>query len=484
MSKFLQLIRSILKNEYFWLSIVVALALLARLYKINNPVADWHSWRQADTASVSRIYVQEGIDFLHPRYHDISSVATAYQNPQGWRFVEFPIYNAAHALLFQAYPQFSLELWGRLLSVFSSLGSTILLFLLGRRFLGRLGGVLSSFFFALLPFNIYFSRVILPEPLAVALGLAALWFFVRWIDEKGGVNLFLSGIFFAAGLLVKPFVGFYAVPMLYLAFSKFGKKAFSHPRLWMFGASVLIPFFAWRAWMWIDTFFVGVPHWAWAFNGDGIRFRPSFWRWIFGERLGVLILGVWGLVPFVFGLLKKSRGKFPWFLHSFALGMFLYVSTFATASVRHDYYQTFIVPAVALLLAHGTLVFWNLKGFNRLFVRALLLVSIVFALGFSWVEIREFYKINHPEILRAGEAADRLLPADALVIAPYGGDTAFLYQTKRRGWPYVTLPMQEMIENLGAQYYVSVNFDKQTAEVMERYKLIEKTQEYVIVNLQ
>lgn len=236
--------------------------------------------------------------------------------------------------------------------------------------------------------------------------------------------------------------------------------------------------------MWIDTFFVGVPHWAWAFNGDGIRFRPSFWRWIFGERLGVLILGVWGLVPFVFGLLKKSRGKFPWFLHSFALGMFLYVSTFATASVRHDYYQTFIVPAVALLLAHGTLVFWNLKGFNRLFVRALLLVSIVFALGFSWVEIREFYKINHPEILRAGEAADRLLPADALVIAPYGGDTAFLYQTKRRGWPYITLPMQEMVEDLGAQYYVSVNFDKQTTEVMEKYKVIEKTQEYVIVDLQ
>lgn len=482
MSKFLKIAKAFLKNEYFWLSLIVILGFFARLYKIDNPVADWHSWRQADTASVTRLYVADGIDFFHPRYHDISSVASGYQNPQGWRFVEFPIFNAIHAWFAENFPQLSLEIWGRLIAISSSIGSIFFIYLLGKRFLGRVGGILSAFFFAFLPFNIYFSRVILPEPFAVFLGLMAIWFFVRWIDDKGDLNLLLSGIFFALGLLIKPFVIFYGVPMFYLAFSKFGVKALSHPRLWMFAISVFIPFFAWRAWM--NQYPQGIPFWSWAFNGDGIRFRPSFWRWIFGERLGVLILGTWGLIPFVFGILSKTKNRFAWFPHSFALGMFFYVSTFATASVRHDYYQTFVIPAVALLLAHGSLTLWNTRAFNRIAARFLLVVSILFAISFSWFEIREFYKINHPEILRAGEAVDRILPSDALVIAPYNGDTAFLYQTKRRGWPYVTLPIEEMIKRLGSQYFVSVNFDKQTQEIMEKYEVLEKTNEFVIVKLQ
>ena len=29
---------------------VIILTALVRLYRINTPLADWHSWRQADTA--------------------------------------------------------------------------------------------------------------------------------------------------------------------------------------------------------------------------------------------------------------------------------------------------------------------------------------------------------------------------------------------------------------------------------------------------
>ena len=52
------------KVEYFLFSLILILGFVVRLYKINNPVADWHSWRQADTASVTRIYVQNGINLL------------------------------------------------------------------------------------------------------------------------------------------------------------------------------------------------------------------------------------------------------------------------------------------------------------------------------------------------------------------------------------------------------------------------------------
>ncbi len=33
------------------LAAIIILGLALRLYKIDNPIADWHSWRQADTTS-------------------------------------------------------------------------------------------------------------------------------------------------------------------------------------------------------------------------------------------------------------------------------------------------------------------------------------------------------------------------------------------------------------------------------------------------
>src|SRR3989344_9203010 len=112
--KFLQFVKN--KKLIPILAIITAfMGLLVRLYKIGNPVADWHSFRQADTASVTRVYAEEGINLLIPRYHDISTTQSGLFNPEGYRFVEFPIFNAIHALLLTNFGIFSLEVWGRLL---------------------------------------------------------------------------------------------------------------------------------------------------------------------------------------------------------------------------------------------------------------------------------------------------------------------------------------------------------------------------------
>ncbi|MAG59707.1 hypothetical protein CMO96_02880 [Candidatus Woesebacteria bacterium] len=471
--------------QYFLVFLIVGVALALRLYKIDNPIADWHSWRQADTASVSYFFVQSGIDFAHPRYHDISSVATSFENPSGWRFVEFPIFNAIHAALFNTLPYFSFDKWGRLTSVIASLVSVVFMFLLGRRFISPIGGLLAASFFAILPFNIYFSRVVLPEPLAVASALAALWFFVLWIDRQKLLFILFSGVLFATALLVKPFTIFYALPMLYLALAKFGIVGMlKRAELWFFLSLSLTPFFVWRAWMWNEDFLRGIPHFIWVFNGDDIRFKPSFWWWIFSERLGRLILGTWLAILFAIGLAKKfSKPGSSWFIHFFLLGQFLYVSIVATASVRHDYYQTLIIPAVSLALAGGSIALWNITSLDTKLRRLLVIGSVCMGLVFSFYQVREFYKINHPEIVRAGQAVDKLIPKDALILAPYNGDTAFLYQTRRSGWPHITLPIDQMIERFGARYYVSVNFDQQTKDVMAKYQVLEKTDEYVVVKL-
>ena len=111
----------------------------------------------------------------------------------------------------------------------------------------------------------------------------------------------------------------------------------------------------------------------------------------------------------------------------------------------------------------------------------LLVACVLFMLAFSWYQVRDFFNINNPTIVEAGRAVDRLVPQEAKVIAPYGGDTAFLYQTNRRGWP-IGIEI-EKFRKLGAEYYVNVNFDEEVKWLEEKYCLLEKTPKYIIIDL-
>lgn len=467
-----------LKSPKVILFVILVFGFLIRLYKITNPIADWHSFRQADTASVSKMYFENGINLLLPKYHDVSRVQSGKFNPEGYRFVEFPIYNAIHALVAKFYTPISLEMWGRLLSILITLGTSIFIYLTGKKIYNVSFGIISAAVFLFIPYNIYFTRVILPDPLAVFFGVSSIYFFLKYTDKEEKINLFVFALLMSFGLLVKPYVIFYGlVPAYWLIKTGGIKKSIKNPYLILSSIIILAPLLAWRVWM--AKFPEGIPFYIWTFNGNGIRFRPAFFRWIFGERLGYLILGTWGLVPFSWGIMRLQ--KKDWFLISSLLASIAYVTTFATANVRHDYYQIYIIPSVSFALAFGIQKMW--ENMDKILTKILLIFSLLIAFLVSWSQVREFYKINHPEIIDAGKAVERLTPKDALVIAAYNGDTAFLYQTGRRGWPVVELPINELIDE-GARYYTSVNLnDTQTIEFINKFKVLEKTNSYVVLDL-
>jgi hypothetical protein len=91
-----------------------------RLYKIDGPVADWHSWRQADTAAVARNFIKFGFDPLHPRYDDLSNIQSGKDNPTGLRMVEFPLYQLVGAGIKIMVPQLSIEIALRLVTILAS----------------------------------------------------------------------------------------------------------------------------------------------------------------------------------------------------------------------------------------------------------------------------------------------------------------------------------------------------------------------------
>ncbi len=462
-------------TEIAFILFILTIGLRVRLYKINNPIADWHSWRQADTAAVSRNYLKSGIDLLHPKFDDISDIPSGKDNPEGYRFVEFPISNALHAILAKLFSKSSFELIGRLLSVSYSLISIVLLYYLVKLHIDQKTAILATTIFTLLPFNIYYSRVILTEPLLITSSLAFLLFFSKWIKAPGKVNFSTALISLALLLLLKAYMAVFAFPALYLAYQKFGSTFYKRKEIIFFFLFSFLPFLLW--FIWARQFPEGIPHFKWAFNGDNIRFRPSFFYWIFSIRFGTLILGIWGVALFVRGLITGLRQKMNFFLF-WLLGIFVYVSIIATANVRHDYYQAIASSIFAIYVAIGFLNLWKEEGIAK--VIPIFCLAMMFLTG--WQNIKGYYQINHPEIILAGQFVNTHLPLSAKVIAPYDGDTAFLYQTNRKGWPYVTLPIKELIAK-GATHFVSVNYNDQTNEFMQKFTIIEKNPSFIVLDL-
>ena len=89
--------------------------------------------------------------------------------------------------------------------------------------------------------------------------------------------------------------------------------------------------------------------------------------------------------------------------------------------------------------------------------------------------------INNPKMVAAGQRADKILPQNAKVIAPLGGDTAFLYQVNRQGWPQ-GIEINKLIKK-GAEYYVNFNFGPETEYIEKNFCVLEKTPDYLIAKL-
>lgn len=479
-------------KKLFYLKIIVlvlifAVGLILRLYRFNGPIADWFSWRQADTSAVSRNFVSGGFDLLHPRFDDLSNVPSGiYDNPQGYRFVEFPIYNIFQAGLFKTAGHFTIEEWGRLVTIFFSLLSALFLLLIVKRRDSFLSGILTAFFFLFLPFNIFYGRTILPDPMMVAFTLGGIYFFDLWINKDSRLRIydlsFLAALIFTiAAFLIKPFAGFFMLPMVYLAYEKYGFDFLRKWQLWFFAIISLLPLGLWRIWM--LQFPAGIPQSSWLFNGNNIRFKGAFFHWIFAQRIAELILGFWGLPVLILGIIAKHKKNSLFFL-SFVFSSLIYICVVATGNVQHDYYQIPIVPTIAIFLGLGSAYLLNppKEYVSRFKTIPILIVCLLFMFSFSWFEVRDFFNINDRSIIIAGQAVDTMTPKNAKVLAPYGGDTSFLYQTKRKGWASFERSLPELI-GMGADYLVIANPKQDDYGLSKTYKTVSATSEYILFNL-
>ena len=486
MKLLLKIIKEIFTSPYLWLGLILIAAFQVRTYRLERPLADWHAWRQADTAAVSRNFVKEGFTVLEPKYDDMSPVSEeSLPNPGRFRYVEFPFYNLIVSALWLGTG--ISEPVARIVSIVFSLGAIVFLFLLTREFSNNLFALVASAIFAFLPFNIYYSTVIMPEPMLLFTMLGSLYFFKLWIDGntlvKDLILGFLAILFFAVALLLKPTSAFLLLPIFYLAYTKYGLNFIKSAKVGIFLIISPLPFLAWRVISLAHP--EGIPRWLWLLNTSGIRFKGAFFYWIVQDRLGRLILTLPGFGLFILGLVSKPFKKENLFFYMFLASMLAYVVVFAQGNVTHDYYQVPLLPILSIFVAKGV---YFLVTFGKNLIQkgagvllALFLLILMFGLG--WREVRDLFNINDQKIVEAGEVANLILPKDAKVIAPYGGNTVFLYYTQRPGWAIGLLPIPEMREKLGATHYVTVNFNSEAADLAAAYKTLYSNNRFVIIDL-
>jgi len=460
--------------------VLLTLGLLVRLYKIDNPIADWHSFRQADTASVTNSFINKGIDILHPTYQDLSNIQSGKENINGYRMVELPIYNAITAATYTSthnLTNFSPEVTGRLINIIFSLISAVLIYLIAFKVTKEFWpSILSMSVFLFLPFNIFYSRAILPEPIGVLFLLLSLYLFPK--------NLYISAITFAISLLIKPYIGLLLFPLFaFYTWDKYKKtkKEKLIFQLFIFALISLLPFILWRKW--ISQFPEGIPVSNWLFNGGNMRFHPAWFRWLFYERIGKLILGIYGVIPLVLGFayqkLKSQR-----FSIGAILGILIYFSIIAQGNIQHDYYQVLTIPLLSFIIGFGSYYLSKFVFKQKIVGISFCLAIFMATILFSGYEIKGYYQINNPIIIDAGKKAKEILPKDSLIVAPYNGDTAFLYQTSFSGWPIeiYDLPLIRKDHPNNPIYLVSINNDKYTNDVAQNHKVIYKTDQITILD--
>lgn len=442
--------------------VLVLVAVALRTYRINTPLADFHSWRQADTVAVSRNYVRDGIDLLHPKYDDLSNIQSGQENPSGLRMVEFPLYNATVAF-FAPLTSVPIEQTARAVTIACSIVVLLSIYWLTKQELDTQTGLLAATLYAILPFSIYFSRVALPETPALAAVFLALVCAYKYAQDDSPRYLwyFLAAFWCAVALLIKPTTIFFLLAFGYLFLRKHTWKIFQSWQPYLFLILTIVPLAWWRNY--ITQFPEAIPASEWLITsintGNGLQhifLRPSFFRWIFYERITNIILGGMLFPFFVFGTLIKQKS---YFLYSILFSSLAYLLVFEGGNVQHEYYQTLIVPAIAIFTAWGMRsLFGKLR--KQVYIIpsiAALVVCLTIALFVSYERVRTYY--DYPEeLVQIATVLDSVTSPDDKIVTDTVGDTTLLYLADRKGAPAVFEDLTKL-KAKGYSYFVTQNGD-------------------------
>lgn len=457
----------------------------------------WHSWRQADTASIAKNFYLNDFKILYPQIEWRGDT-------HGYVESEFHVYPFIVALLYSV--SGVNDAWGRVVSVIFTVLTIYGLYLLVRKIISENTALWAAFIYSILPLNIYFSRAFMPESLMLMCSVYGIYFFNEWTEKDKWKDYVLSLLFITIAALVKLPSLYLGLPLLFLSVNKFGKSFLTNWKILLYAVLVFIPVVLWyyhAHQLYLQT---GLTFSIWNFGEDkwgmtGPLLTFKFYNDIFFKSIAERHLTYAGFIIFIWGLFikrKSSKEKlFDWWL----IGVVIFIFIAPQAHLAQEYYQLPFNISASVFIAK---VFEKYFGFhsikesfrNNKIITAFLCLSLTALILLSFLRMSNFMKSEdyNSTIFKFSDDIKQNVNEDDLVIYPSDGNPTLLYLSNRRGWisnpDYLTDEyINDKIEK-GAGYivsekkvFVTENQKENLKNIMKNYKILINNDEYFITSL-
>jgi Dolichyl-phosphate-mannose-protein mannosyltransferase len=444
---------------------ILAFGFLIRLIGLSASVADDHSWNQVSAATVVRHFVEDGIDFFHPRW----DVLERLEPGPRIEAEEAPIYHTIVATI-TSNPD-KVPQRARLVTILFGTLAALYLFLLVKRKTDEQTALFALLFYYLAPYPIFFFRTIMSDPAMLFAMIAALYHFDKYLEEEEVGQLLLAAGFTALAGLFKPFALQIGVPIFILAAMKFRWRLFVKPALWFYAIVALAFPLAWIAWAAhigslgnVTDVASGKPpklFGALSLLIDGAWYYRMQWR-LFDRMMTPIVSGLM-LAAIV---LKDARPKTRFFW-IWLTGVAVFFLMIRSGNMEHNYYQ---LPAAAPFAAIAAIGFVSLR--SHLAEKWRKPATAVIVVGFLIVSA--IYALPHYKHDRSSEIAGRLAgdvtqPGQRLLVVDPGvtRKNQVIWAAHREGWHFQSLNPEQLQEykRLGAAAVVIVVEPQQKSRV-------------------
>lgn len=480
-----------------WIPVIFAAAVLVRVIHLDLPFLEpFNNYsRQSMCASVARNFYTRGFNLFYPEIDENGSGPSLYN-------VEMPLGSYLMAWAYKMAGGVK-EGAARAVSVGFSIGFLCFLYLLVRRAASAPVARWALGFAAFSPMAVALSRSIQPDIAMLCLGTGSLYGFWLYSEKKKNWSYVLSALSLLLAVLIRPFALYFLIPILFLAFRTEGWRFLRRPRHYVYLCGVGLALL-WYVRMWLMGRELQLAYEPYQYSSATARL--TFMDFVSRQYLALPakavllhLLTPLGAVVCGLGLTGGLKQKGLGFFGIWLAGTLLYLAVIWRTAVVHPYY---FLPLAAPLsyffglgmerIRLGPGYLW--KGLRHPWVLGLVAALEVANLGYYY-RLLYFVPRDRMAVVEAGSAVNRLIPADALVIAAYHTSPIQLYYCHRRGW---TLSLEDSegdqvarIEALrlkGAAYFVTTELDALKERVtlsayLAAFPVESRTDRYVIYRI-
>ncbi|SHI50637.1 ArnT family glycosyltransferase [Lutispora thermophila] len=389
-----------------------------RIPHINNsPCEQGDYWRQSDTESIARNFIEDRFNIFYPQFNYDGEKPNYVQ-------LEFQITTFLIALL---YKTFGYHYYlARLVPITFFMGSSIYLYLIAKRYYGNPEAWYAVIAYAIMPMNIFYTRAIMPESAALFFFIGAFYYFTKWYENEKLSALFTSAIFTCLSISQKTPTIFIGLAMIFLVVKKYGLRFVFKWELWVFAIISLLPNTIYIQWS------REIAEFDYVTNIGLLHIVPKSlkafadiesYKLAGGEIVAAVSTGL--IIPIMAGLISSKWTKdYPVLCWTFA--MLLEVIAVA-AVIKLRYYFIFITP-IAAIWAGKTL---GKLGEGRRVVFSVLMGLSILAL-WNYKSCKSFF-VEKDTILKQAEVIRRYTEKDDLIVIGTLEPT-LLNQSGRNGW--------------------------------------------------